>query len=182
MTDQTKPCPVQFLALTTHAGALYGVSKAGQLLALYVYGPLAQAYAAEPRYGIDFAPKWPRYARNFVLEYLPFPELDSEQLPDDLEPKISVQQRCGGDGQPCDRQRPWTQTVYNGWPLYFALGGPHDPATATHPMLFVPATVDMPAPQDMPVSFLPDATALMEQDRVEDSGRDPGYPGPWIGP
>lgn len=173
MTEQ-KHCPVEFLALTTHRGALYGVSKAGQLTPLYVYSPLADAYAAPTPYRIDFAPDWPDYARNFVLEYLPFPELTADQLPDDLEAKITVQQRPG------DRKRPWSQTQYNGWPLYFVRDLAQTQSGGTHPLMFVPATVDLPAPQDMNVQFSPVAAELMAQEGGQET--DAGYPGPHLGP
>lgn len=175
MTEQ-KHCPVKFLALTTHEGSLYGVSKAGQLTPLYVYGPLADAYAAPTPYRIEFAPDWPDYARNFVLEYLPFPELTAAQIPDDLEPKTGVQERTG------DRKRPWKQTIYNGWPLYFVRDGTQPQRAATHPLMFVLATVDMPVPQEMDVQFTPDAAELMEQEQAAGDESDVGYPGPYLGP
>ncbi len=175
MTEQ-KRCPSQFLALTTHEGLLYGVSKAGQLTPLYVYGPLADAYAAPVPYKIDFAPDWPDYARNFVLEFLPFPELTAAQIPDDLEPKAGVQERTG------DQKRPWNQTTYNGWPLYFVRDGPQRQSAVTHPLMFVPASVDMPTPQDMEVQFAPDAAELMAQDQAAADEAEVGYPGPYLGP
>jgi hypothetical protein len=173
---QDKPCPVRFLALTTHEGALYGVSKAGHLTPLYVYGPLADAYAAPAPYRIAFAPDWPDYARNFVLEYLPFPELSADQIPDDLEAKITVQERTG------DRKRPWTQTQYNGWPLYFARNEAQGQRAGSQPLMFLPATVDMPSPQDMNVQLSPDAAGLLAQDTGGGNATDVGYPGPYLGP
>ncbi len=130
--------PLAFLALTVFDGRLYAINKAGEPLALYVYAPLAQAYAG--RYEVPFAPSWPQYAQGLPLQYTPMPVLTPEQLPDSLEGDITQQTR---DGDPV---RPWAQMIYRGWPLYYVTGEQPSGSSDAQPTMFTPATVGMTPP------------------------------------
>ncbi|MVN86986.1 hypothetical protein GO986_09430 [Deinococcus sp. HMF7620] len=135
--------PLKFLALTTFDGRLYAVSHAGEPLALYVFAPLAQAYGGQ--YEVPFAPSWPQYNQDFVLQYVPMPVLSPDQLPDDLEKHITSQAREG------DPVRPWEQMLYQGWPLYYVPGIPASGASDVQPAMFQPARVGM-NPPDAPTN------------------------------
>ncbi|PTA67466.1 hypothetical protein [Deinococcus arcticus] len=156
--------PLNFLALTTFDGRLYAVSQAGEPLALYVFAPLAQAYAGQ--YEVPFAPQWPRYNEAFVLQYVPMPMLPHDKLPDALEPDITAQARAG------DPVRPWTQMLYQGWPLYYVQGQQASAASDGQPAMFQPATVGM-AP--------PNAGRVGDMVQAAEKG-DVVLPGPFLGP
>lgn len=130
--------PLDFLAITVFENRLYAITKAGVPLALYVYAPLAQAYAG--RYEVPFAPSWPQYAQGLPLQYSPMPVLPPEQLPDMLEGDISQQSREG------DHTRPWEQLTYRYWPLYYVAGEQPSASSDAQPTMFTPATVDMTPP------------------------------------
>ncbi|MFC4638776.1 hypothetical protein [Deinococcus hohokamensis] len=123
----------RILAVTVRDKYLYAVSKAGHLLPLYYYGPLLDPRDAAPADGlrqpetwtqnVPFIEDWEAYARVFVKEYVPVPELSADVLPDDIEVHFSAQPRPEGS------ERPWAQAVYGGYPLYiFGSGEEPDPA------------------------------------------------------
>ncbi|MFC4426478.1 hypothetical protein [Deinococcus navajonensis] len=123
----------RILAVTVRDESLYAVSKAGHLLPLYYYGPLLDPRDAVPAadlkvpeawtQNVPFIEDWEPYARVFVRGYVPVPALSADVLPDDIEAHFTTQPRPDGS------ERPWTQAVYGGYPLYiFGSGEAPDPA------------------------------------------------------
>lgn len=159
----TIKCPVEFEAMFFVGKYLHGLSKAGDLYAFYVYAPVEGAY--QNKHVIPCAPLWPDYARDMVLRYIPVPD-DITVLGDYLKSKITSQDRSGNHIIGQDLIRPWRQSVFQGWPLYFMQDKPQT-EHVTRPLHFWLAEVDL-------------GTLLTYYGDTTDNGD--SAPGPFIGP
>lgn len=157
-------CPVKFEAMFFVGKQLHGLSKAGDLYAFYVYHPLLYAY--RNHYAIPFAPSWDKYSKDVALHYLPVPVIKTI-LGDNLSSKITTQSRGGGDEFVGDPIRPWEQSLFQGWPLYFLQDKP-EAEHVERPLEFWLAGSDI----GTPVAYYGD-TIITDGD---------GAPGPYIGP